>query len=614
MAADTSNPMDMAEISKAHAIHNAPAVEKELAVDPAGKEVNVNPAGRDMEKDVALDTSIQELPPQYSADDDAALNKTYPTAEELVQLRRVPGRLHILAFTVAFVELCERFSYYGTTIVWVNFIQRPMPPNSETGAGYGKYVPGALNMGQRASTGLTLFNAFWSYICPLFGAFVADQYLGRFRTIMWSIVIALVGHTVLIISAIPPVIDNPNGSIACFAVGIVIMGMGTGGFKSNISPLISEQYREDRPYIKTLKDGERVIVDPAATIARIYMYFYMMINIGALTGQISMVYAERYVGFYMSFLLPTIMFLISPLVLFACRKRYYRVPPTGSVYTQAYRLWKLAMRGRWSFNPVKLHKGTTSADDFWQRVKPTALGSDKPQWMNFDDAWVDEVARGVKACKVFLWYPLYWLAYNQMINNLTSQAATMDLDGVPNDILTNFNPLALIIFIPIFDRFVYPLIRRMGIRVTPLRRITAGFWLAACSMITAAVTQYYIYKTNPCGKQANYCLDAKNKHSPISVWVQVLTYILGGISEILASITSLEFAYTKAPKNMRSLIQAVALFMNAFSAAIGQAFVGLSSDPLLTWNYTTLDGKEDEMNYLPESEFVGDQRANDEEK
>lgn len=53
------------------------------------------------------------------------------------------------------------------------------------------------------------------------------------------------------------------------------------------------------------------------------------------------------------------------------------------------------------------HKGTTSADDFWQRVKPTALGNDKPQWMNFDDAWVDEVARGVKACKVFLWYPLY---------------------------------------------------------------------------------------------------------------------------------------------------------------------------------------------------------------
>ena len=208
----------------------------------------------------------------------------------------------------------------------------------------------------------------------------------------------------------------------------------------------------------------------------------------------------------------------------------------------------------------------------------------------------------------------------------------MRLGGIPNDLLTNFNPLALIIFIPIFDRGVYPLMRHWNIRITPLRRITAGFWVAASSMVVAAVTQYYIYKTNPCGKDANRCLDEKNLHSTVSVWVQVLTYILGGISEILASITSLEYAYTKAPKNMRSMVQAVALFMNAFSAAIGQAFVGLSVDPLLTWNYTTvallaffgglgfwltnykLDRREDEMNYLPNSEYLGTQRGGDEEK
>lgn len=66
---------------------------------------------------------------------------------------------------------------------------------------------------------------------PLVGAFVADQYLGRFRTIMWSILFAIIGHIILIISAIPPVIDNPNGAIGCFAIGLIIMGIGTGGFK-----------------------------------------------------------------------------------------------------------------------------------------------------------------------------------------------------------------------------------------------------------------------------------------------------------------------------------------------------------------------------------------------
>lgn len=41
----------------------------------------------------------------------------YPTEEELATLRRVSGKIPWLAYTVAFVELCERFSYYGTTAV-----------------------------------------------------------------------------------------------------------------------------------------------------------------------------------------------------------------------------------------------------------------------------------------------------------------------------------------------------------------------------------------------------------------------------------------------------------------------------------------------------------------
>jgi len=40
-----------------------------------------------------------------------------PTEEELVTLRRVSGQIPWTAYTVAFVELCERFSYYGTTAV-----------------------------------------------------------------------------------------------------------------------------------------------------------------------------------------------------------------------------------------------------------------------------------------------------------------------------------------------------------------------------------------------------------------------------------------------------------------------------------------------------------------
>lgn len=188
---------------------------------------------------------------------------------------------------------------------------------------------------------------------PLAGAWVADQYWGRFRTIFTSIACALIGHSILIVSAIPKVIASPNGSIAAFSIGLIIMGVGTGGFKSNISPLIAEQYRDTKPYVSSLPSGERVIVDPAATVARIYLYFYLMINIGSLTGQIAMVYAERYVGFWLSYLLPTAMFCLCPTVLYFCRNRYYLTPPSGSIYPKAFKLWSLAMKGHWTLNPVR---------------------------------------------------------------------------------------------------------------------------------------------------------------------------------------------------------------------------------------------------------------------
>lgn len=50
---------------------------------------------------------------------------------------------------------------------------------------------------------------------------------------------------------------------------MIVIGLGTGGIKSNVSPLIAEQYENTVPYVKTLKSGERVIVDPATTIKRI---------------------------------------------------------------------------------------------------------------------------------------------------------------------------------------------------------------------------------------------------------------------------------------------------------------------------------------------------------
>ncbi|KIW08326.1 uncharacterized protein PV09_01243 [Verruconis gallopava] len=572
---------------------------------------------------------------EHYMDDSSA--DDFPTEEDFRTLRRVPEKIPAKVYTIAFVELCERLSYYGAVQVFVNFIQQPNPGTS-TGRALDPSAadaqPGALGLGQRASTGLTTFNQFWNYVMPLFGAWIADTYLGRFNTIWIAVCISITGHVILTASAAPSVLAHPHSAVAAFAIGIIVMGIGTGGFKPNISPLIAEQIPNERFRVEE-RNGERVLVDPAVTTARVYNWFYFFINVGALIGQIGMVYAERYVGFYLSFLIPTLVFCTSLPVLFYCKKFYRVRAPEGSVLGPAVKLLLSATKGRWHLNPVATWKHMNDGT-FWDSVKPSKFDeASRPKWMTFDDAWVDEVARGWAACSVFLWYPLYWLTYNQINNNLTSQAAVMALHGVPNDVVSNLDPFALLIFIPICDLFLYPALRKAGIRFTPIKKIAMGFFTGSMAMIWACVIQYYIYKKSPCGTHASTGTLPNGDSCPnvdINVWAQTGSYVLIALSEIFASITSLEYGFSKAPKNMRSLVAAFALFMTAISSAIGEAFVPLSTDPLLVWNYgamaviafiagiifffqyRTLDKLEDELNALPTGHVGTAEQAADVER
>lgn len=201
----------------------------------------------------------------------------------------------------------------------------------------------------------------------------------------------------------------------------------------------------------------------------------------------------------------------------------------------------------------------------------------------------------------------------------------MQLNGVPNDLIQNLNPISIVILIPILDRFVYPGLRRLGFNFTPVKRMAAGFFISALSMVAAAVMQYYIYTMSPCGYYTTTRLEEgeENCTAPINVWAQCLPYVLVGISEIFTNTTSLEYAYSKAPENMRSMIMAFNLAMSAISAALGQAFTPLAGDPNWIWNYgcvsiiaavggaafwwcfKDLDAAEDQLNNLKKSGFKG---------
>ncbi|KAF2122484.1 POT family-domain-containing protein [Lophiotrema nucula] len=526
----------------------------------------------------SLDTFNNEPPV-----DDADL-----TAEEKQKLPHVSGKLPWAVYSVAVIEMMERLSLQGSTVVLVNFLQQPLPPGSRTGAGHGGQS-GALNLGQRGSTGLILFKGFWICSTPLLGAFVAEQYLGRYRTIQYANFIALAGHAVLIIAGLPWVIPHLPGALAAYLIAVLLIGLGFGGFKANISTLIGEQIPDTGLQVTTDKKGRRVIVDPETTRQRVFLYFYSLLNVGSITGQVSMVYAEKYVGFWLSFLIPTITYMFCPLLMWTCKNRYTKTPASGPVLGNAMRLMALAMKGRWSWNPYRTYRNT-KAPDFWTRIKPSNMPvRDIKSWMTFDDIWVDEVRRGLKACRVFFWYILYTLVLRQLGTNLISQAATLRLPhGFPNDVLGNINPLTCIILAPIYDRLLNPFLERKGWKFTIRRRITTGFALATIAILYAAVIQQSIYTTSPCGTHASRCTHADDKK--ISVFVQAPIYVLTANSEILAKVPILGYAYSHAPKDMKSLVMGAFIFTAALSAALGQAFVPLSEDPWLVWMYGVIGG------------------------
>ena len=128
-----------------------------------------------------------------------------------------------------------------------------------------------------------------------------------------------------------------------------------------------------------------------------------------------------------------------------------------------------------------------------------------------------------------------------MLNNLVSQAGTMNLGSTPNDIVAKLNPIFIIIVVPIMDFVIYPALRKAGVNFSPIKKITAGFTLASMAMVSACVIQHYIYKMSPCGKNINALSKIrKDCKADISVWVQVFPYGLIGMAEVLASITKLE--------------------------------------------------------------------------
>ncbi|KAJ1727151.1 hypothetical protein LPJ61_004728 [Coemansia biformis] len=433
--------------------------------------------------------------------------------------RCVPGQLSTSTILVIVSEAWERCAYYGTGVMFTIYLETVL----------GRSKSQAVAIGRATQ--------FVSFLTPVLGAVVADQWLGRFTAILAFAAIYPVGLVLLAISSTKFSVDG-GFAMAGFCIGVfVFIAFGAGGIKGNISSFMAEQIE---PGVRaTATPG--VYEDSRLTTERGFHYYYFAICVGTLVGIIVCPQVAKHTSYTLAFATAIIFFVTAGMVFVSGTRRYTRRKPQGSALPKAWH----CMRYAWKHG----HSGQKHWLD-------GALGADGQAW---DDEFVLGLQSSLQACKVFLFYPVYWMLDFNVADTFINQGLTMRRpEWLSADQLNVVYNLALIAGIPACDLFIFPLLRRMGLRLGPVARIAIGFAIVVCALAYAAILQKVIYTRAP-----YYDFNGPNvptgSTNDISIWHQAVPYSLIGISEIFTSVAGLEFAFTQAPEELRSILTALNL-------------------------------------------------------
>lgn len=177
----------------------------------------------------------------------------------------------------------------------------------------------------------------------------------------------------------------------------------------------------------------------------------------------------------------------------------------------------------------------------------------------------------------------------------TKQASTMDRRifssfQVPPAALQTLICVAIIICIPIYDRFLVGIFRsysKMSSGITLLQRIGCGFLISIVTMIVAALVEKKRLQT----ARDFGLIDLPNVTIPMSMWWLVPQYFLYGIMQVFASIGMQEFFYDQIPDSLRSLGIALFLsalgigsFINSFVISVTDEITGKTGDSWISNN------------------------------
>lgn len=442
------------------------------------------------------------------------------------------------------------------------------PPNHGN-----EQTPGALGLGQAAATRIYCCFYIFYYVTPIFIAIVADSRLGQYTSLLISVILYCLGILVLTISSIPANLDKGWG-VPGLVVALFLVGLGGGGVKAILPPFLADQYTETKPRLITLRTGEVVATDYELTLQYIYNLYFWVGNVGSLSW-FGTVFIEKRYGFAGAYGLTLGLMIIALLILTLGKQWYVETSHNDNlIVPQVTKIIACAVK-----NGFKMER----ADPQYQLERHCRT-------VPWSGNMVEELTRGLRGCRVLLAFVMFYVCFDQMQNNLISQAGQMKTNGTPNDLLPALNQVGCIVMGPLIQMGLYPFLHRRRIYIGPIMRITIGFGFMALSMLYATVVQHVIYSSTPCSDGPKQCVFSASEDRRPSVWIQAPVYFLISTGEIFSYVTGLEYAYDHSPKDMKVIVQAISLLVGGVGSIVALALTAVAQDPNLVIFYASLTG------------------------
>jgi len=397
----------------------------------------------------------------------------------------------------------------------------------------------------------------WSgtcYVTPLLGGWIADSFWGRFKTILVFVTIYMLGLIGMTVGSIDG-IDREYPWVAL--ISLFIIAVGTGGIKPNVVSFGADQF----------VDFEGSATEKNVWKQTFFNWFYFSINLGSAISYTGIAYLQQNVSFTLGLAVPTGVMALSIVFFLLGYKWYHLAPPTGSIVGRGVGMWYEAMKA-----PSHVKEDSI---DFWDRAKKLKGTNGEDM---YEEKEVDNMRALVKMFPIFGTFILFWTAYAQMSSVFFTQGTVLDLKlgsfTIPVASLHIFNALGILVLVSIFDRVLYPFLASKNIQFGMLRRIGTGFFLSSIGMVYAGLLEVWRLKLFNSGEWfVQYIGTLKVIAVKLNVLVQAPAYFFIAAGEVMSSVTGLEFAYSQAPSNMRSMVLSIFYLTSAAGNYLGSIIV-----------------------------------------